>query len=465
MMERDGGATETVGNYHGSYDTGTFAESVITADTELRFLPGRARSLLVNLLDVGDGWKKVLYLITHPDDPHRKLFNTDHAWVLENETRRSRTDEILKTWSTTGRNRPKIRDLVRLLKEAELYRAASIIATDVLQEAPLDEDDVSVQDLIDQLDMLPTAPPLSVTDSAPDVNSTESSDPLEIPYAILVRATRNFSSKIGEGAFGVVYKGTLPDGTTVAVKCLKESFPNKFLSEVELLRRLSHPNLLPLVGVANDSRHCCIVYKFMEYGSLQSCLARENDAPPMFWEKRISILTEVSAAINFLHTRTPDPLIHRDVKSANVLLDEHWSAKLGDFGLTRVLSGNATTVTEAVGTTVYMAPEAFRGVVSPKMDTYSFGVVIMEILTGLPLYIARRGHTEDILSYLSEEHPDDIVPALDQSAGEWNVELAKKVYELGEKCIDPDKRKRPTMQPVYERILELHDIMFALPAC
>lgn len=454
-MESDGGTC----------DTGTFAESVVTADTELRFLPGRARSLLVNLLDAGDGWKKILYLITHPDHSDRKLFNADHAWVLENETRRSRTDEILKSWSTTGRNRPKIRDLLCLLKEAEQYRAASIIATDVLQEAPADEDDESVQELLYQLDMEPSAPPQSVTDSTPDVNSTESSDALEIPYAVLVRATRNFHTKVGEGAFGIVYKGTLPDGRTVAVKCLKETFPNKFLSEVELLRRLSHPNLLPLVGVANDSRHCCIVYKFMEYGSLQSCLARENDAPPMYWEKRISILTEVAAAINFLHTRTPDPLIHRDVKSANVLLDEHWSAKLGDFGLTRVLAGNATAVTEIVGTTVYMAPEAFRGVVSPKMDTYSFGVVIMEILTALPLYISSRGHARDILSYLSEEHPDDIVPALDESAGEWNVDLARKVHELAESCVDPDKRRRPTMQPVYERILELHNIMFALPAC
>ncbi|CAN7988907.1 unnamed protein product, partial [Ixodes hexagonus] len=405
-MESDERVSERVDNCYGWCDTGTFAESVITANTELRFLPGRARSLLVNLLDAGGGWKKILYLITHPDYPHRKLFNADHAWVLENETRRSRTDEILKSWSTTGRNRPKIQDLVCLLKEAELYRAASIISTDVLQEAPEDEDDASVHELLQQLDMQPSAPPLSFTDS--NVDSTVSTDALEIPYAVLVRATRNFSAKVGEGAFGIVYKGTLPDGTLVAVKCLKETFPNAYLSEVELLRRLSHPNLLPLVGVANDSSHCCIVYKFMEYGSLQSCLARENDAPPMYWEKRISILTEVAAAINFLHTRTPDPLIHRDVKSANVLLDEQWSAKLGDFGLTRVLPGNVTTVTEVVGTTVYMAPEAFRGVVSPEMDTYSFGVVVLEVLTALPLYIARGGHTIDIVSRVSQYIPTSV---------------------------------------------------------
>lgn len=334
-------------------------------------------------------------------------------------------------------------------------------------------DDQECDGFLEQLDLLPTAPPLSRTNECSTNAGSELQDgAFQFPYSVLARATGNFcdipvsegGSKVGEGAFGIVYKGILPDGTVVAVKRLKEAFPDQFWMEVRLLQRHPHPNLLPLVGVANDSRHSCIVYKFMEYGSLQSCLARENNVPPMYWEKRISILTEIAAAINFLHTRTPTSFVHRDVKSANVLLDEKWTAKLGDFGLARALPGDGTTRTEVVvGTTVYMAPESILGIVTPKMDTYSFGVLIMEILTALPPYVTVQGQREDIISYLSETYPDDIAPALDNSGGEWNVELARKVHKIAETCVNPDRRKRPYMQPVYDHILELHDIMLSTP--
>lgn len=433
----------------------------VSADTELRFLPDHARLRLTTVLDAGDGWRKVLHLITHPDDSDRMLFNADHARVLENYTRGSRSDEILKTWSTTGRNRPKICDLVDLLKQAELHRAASIVEVEVLQQAPGD-DEASLEDLLDEPTDLgpPPAPPSEnyhdeVMDSV--INETP-----RFSYDYLAQATGNFcdvplsegGSKVGEGAFGVVYKGTFLNGTAVAVKRMKDSLPEQFLTEVRLLRRHSHPNLLPLIGISLDAAGSCLVYEFMEMGSLQSCLARKNN--PMYWKRRVTILTEVAAAIHFLHTRTPC-LIHRDVKSANILLDSNYTAKLGDFGLTRQLSGDSTTRTEiVVGTSVYMSPEAFTGTISPKMDTFSFGVVIMEVLTGLPPYTNARG---DILSYLKDTYPNDITPVLDASAGVWDQELAQKVYEIGDECVRLDRRQRPTMEPIYEELVKLNDVL------
>lgn len=429
----------------------------VNADTELRFLPDHARLRLTTVLDAGNGWREVLHRITHPDYSDRPLFNPDHARVLENYTRGSRSDEILKTWSTTGRNRPKISDLIALLKQAELHRAASIIENDVLQQAPRNDDDN-----LDELSDLgpPPAPPSEnyhdeVLDSV--INETP-----RFWYDDLARATGNFCDrplslggfKIGEGAFGVVYKGTFPDGTAVAVKRMKDSLPEQFLTEVRLLRRYSHRNLLPLIGISLDGAASCLVYEFMEMGCLQSCLARKDN--PMYWKRRVTILKEVAAAINFLHTCTPC-LIHRDVKSANILLDRNYTAKLGDFGLTRQMSGDSTTRTEiVVGTSVYMSPEAFTGTISPKMDTFSFGVVIMEVLTGLPPYTNARG---DILSYLKDTYPNDITPVLDTSAGVWDQEMARKVYELGDSCVRLERRQRPTMEPIYEELVKLNDML------
>lgn len=432
----------------------------VNADTELRFLPDHARLRLTSVLDAGDGWRKVLHLITHPDDPDRMLFNADHARVLENYARGSRSDEILKTWSTTGRNRPKISDLVDLLKQAELHRAASIIEVDVLQQAPAD-DEASLDDLLDEPDLGPPPPPPSEDFHDAVMDSVINETP-RFSYDYLAQATGNFCDvplseggfKVGEGSFGIVYKGIFPDGTIVAVKRMKESLPEQFLTEVRLLRRHSHPNLLPLIGICCNAAYSCLVYEFMKLGSLQSCLA--NKSSPMYWKRRVTVLTEVVGAIHFLHTRTPC-LIHRDVKSANILLDSNYTAKLGDFGLVRPLSGDGTTRTEiVVGTSVYMPPEAFTGTISPKMDTFSFGVVIMEVLTGLPPYTNTRG---DILSYLKDTYPNDITPILDTSAGVWDQDLAQKVYEIGDLCVMLDRRQRPTMQPIYEELVKLNDLL------
>ncbi|KAL3250913.1 hypothetical protein MRX96_055327 [Rhipicephalus microplus] len=359
----------------------------VNADTELRFLPDQARLRLTTVLDAGNGWREVLHRITHPDYSDRPLFNPDHA-----------SDEILKTWSTTGRNRPKISDLIALLKQAELHRAASIIENDVLQQAPRNDDDN-----LDELSDLgpPPAPPS------------------ENYHDEVLDSVINETPRFWRGAFGVVYKGTFPDGTAVAVKRMKDSLPEQFLTEVRLLRRYSHRNLLPLIGISLDGAASCLVYEFMEMGCLQSCLARKDN--PMYWKRRVTILKEVAAAINFLHTCTPC-LIHRDVKSANILLDRNYTAKLGDFGLTRQI----------------------------------FGVVIMEVLTGLPPYTNARG---DILSYLKDTYPNDITPVLDTSAGVWDQEMARKVYELGDSCVRLERRQRPTMEPIYEELVKLNDML------
>ncbi|WCJ34544.1 Protein kinase superfamily protein [Euphorbia peplus] len=210
----------------------------------------------------------------------------------------------------------------------------------------------------------------------------------------LETATHGFSSgnKIGEGAFGCVYKGRLVDGCFVAVKKLTIDIESmrgerEFISELAALSSISHENLVKLRGCCVDGANRFLVYEYMENNSLtQTLLGKEEKRVKFRWETRRDISIGVAKGLAYLHEEVQPHILHRDIKASNILLDHNFTPKLGDFGLSRILRDtNSHVTTRVAGTLGYLAPEyAISGQLTRKSDVYSFGVVVMEIISGRP---------------------------------------------------------------------------------
>ncbi|KAG8369284.1 hypothetical protein BUALT_Bualt15G0135400 [Buddleja alternifolia] len=207
----------------------------------------------------------------------------------------------------------------------------------------------------------------------------------------LAMATQNFreANLIGEGGFGCVYKGRLPSGLIVAVKQLNlEGFQGnqEFIVEVLLLSLLHHPNLVNLIGYCTDGDQRLLVYEFMPMGSLENHLFDlEPGQKPLSWSTRLKIACGAARGLEYLHCHANPPVIYRDLKSSNILLDNEYNVKLSDFGLAKLGPvGDKTHVsTRVMGTYGYCAPEyAMSGRLTLKSDIYSFGVVLLELITG-----------------------------------------------------------------------------------
>ncbi|XP_059290272.1 serine/threonine-protein kinase PBS1-like isoform X1 [Lycium ferocissimum] len=207
----------------------------------------------------------------------------------------------------------------------------------------------------------------------------------------LAAATDNFrpESFIGEGGFGCVYKGRLPSGQVVAVKQLDRNGlqgNREFLVEVLMLSLLNNPNLVKLVGYCADGDQRLLVYEFMAMGSLEDHLHDlPPDKEPLDWNTRMKIAAGAAKGLEYLHDKTNPPVIYRDFKSSNILLDESYFPKLSDFGLAKLgPTGDKSHVsTRVMGTYGYCAPEyAMTGQLTVKSDVYSFGVVFLELITG-----------------------------------------------------------------------------------
>ncbi|XP_065856818.1 putative serine/threonine-protein kinase [Euphorbia lathyris] len=205
-------------------------------------------------------------------------------------------------------------------------------------------------------------------------------------------ATHGFSSsnKIGEGAFGCVYKGRLADGCFVGVKKLSVDIESmrgerEFISELAALSNISHENLVKLRGCCVDGANRFLVYEYMENKSLaQTLLGKEEKRVKLSWETRRDISIGVAKGLAYLHEEVQPHILHRDIKASNILLDHNFTPKLGDFGLSRILRDNTSHVsTRVAGTLGYLAPEyAISGQLTRKSDVYGFGVVLMEIISG-----------------------------------------------------------------------------------
>ncbi|CAI9774722.1 unnamed protein product [Fraxinus pennsylvanica] len=231
----------------------------------------------------------------------------------------------------------------------------------------------------------------------------------EISLGDLLKATNDFdqSNIIGCGGFGLVYKAILPDGKRVAIKRLSGEYgqmEREFQAEIETLSRAQHPNLVHLQGYCKYKNDRLLIYSYMENGSLDYWLHEKVDGPSSLdWDMRLQIARGSARALAYLHQSCEPHILHRDIKSSNILLDENFEARLADFGLARLIYPYDTHVsTDLVGTLGYIPPEYGQASVATyKGDVYSFGVVLLELLTGKrPMDMCKPKGSRDLISWV-----------------------------------------------------------------
>lgn len=209
-------------------------------------------------------------------------------------------------------------------------------------------------------------------------------------YNVLRSATDNFDqrNKIGRGGFGIVYKGILKDGTSIAAKVLSAESKQgikEFLNEIDVITNVKHPNLVQLLGCCVQGVNRILVYEYVENRSLdQALIGTNSERARLQWGVRSQICIGTAKGLAYLHESIEPHIVHRDIKASNILLTENFLPKIGDFGLAKLFPDNVTHIsTRVAGTTGYLAPEyAMQGQLTRKADIYSFGVLILEIISG-----------------------------------------------------------------------------------
>ncbi|KAM1014877.1 hypothetical protein ACFX1T_044638 [Malus domestica] len=276
----------------------------------------------------------------------------------------------------------------------------------------------------------------------------------------LATATKNFrtDSCIGEGGFGPVYKGKLASGQAVAVKKLDQTGlqgEKEFLVEVLMLSLLRHSNLVSLIGYCAEGEQRLLVYEYMPLGSLADHL---HDLPPgqepIDWNKRMMIAAGAAKGLEYLHHEADPPVIYRDLKSANILLGEDFFPKLSDFGLAKFgPTGDRSHVsTRVMGTHGYCAPEyAKSGKLTAKSDIYSFGVVLLELITGhkaVDSSLGREKHLVEWARPFMKDHKNIAQLADPLLRGRFQVSILRKAFEVAFMCLREDASTRPSMTEV-----------------
>ncbi|KAF5451609.1 hypothetical protein F2P56_026702 [Juglans regia] len=285
---------------------------------------------------------------------------------------------------------------------------------------------------------------------------------LELPefsLSKIAEATQGFheSQKIGQGGYGNIYIGRLQ--TEVAIKKLNSHGSQghqEFQMEVNVLGQLRHPNLVKLIGSCPEA--FALIYEYLPNGSLEDRLKCKDKTPPLSWQTRLRIATELCSVIVYLHSSIrPDKIVHGDLKPANILLDSNFVCKLGDFGICRVLSRGQSSSDSVTlchntipkGTMLYLDPEFHKtGILTVKSDVYSFGIILLQLLTGKsPPYSI----VDDVNAALLAGNFESL---LDPSAGRWPFEVALCLAELALTCSDKDRKKRPDLGTVVLELLE-----------
>ena len=281
----------------------------------------------------------------------------------------------------------------------------------------------------------------------------------------LEKATKNYdeSNIIGRGGFGTVYKGTLTDGRIVAIKKSKmvERIQGKdFINEVGILSQINHRHVIQLLGCCLETRVPLLVYELINNGTLSDHIYDENKASAIMWETRLRIAIQTAEALYYLHSVASSPIVHRDVKSTNILLDEEYNAKMCDFGASRLVPLDQNQLSTAVqGTPGYLDPESLQtNRVTEKSDVYSFGVVLVELLTGKKALFFDRPKEQRILTmfFLFALKDDSLFQVLEDCiVNNGNHMQILKVAQLAKRCLSIKGEDRPTMKEV---LLELEMI-------
>ncbi|KAF3444932.1 hypothetical protein FNV43_RR14625 [Rhamnella rubrinervis] len=276
---------------------------------------------------------------------------------------------------------------------------------------------------------------------------------LRYSYKDIQKATQNFTTILGQGSFGPVYKANMQTGEVVAVKVLASNSKQgekEFQTEVSLLGRLHHRNLVNLVGYCVDKGRCMLIYEFMSNGSLANLLYGEEERV-LNWDERLRIALDISHGIEYLHEGAVPPVIHRDLKSANILLDRSMRAKVADFGLSKeeVFDGRNSGLKGTYGyiDPVYISTNKF----TMKSDIYSFGIIMFELITAIH---PQQNLMEYInLASMSYDGADEILDK--KLGGECNIEEVRGLASIAHKCLHKMPRKRPSIGEVSQAILKI----------
>ncbi|KAL9662677.1 hypothetical protein QQ045_027510 [Rhodiola kirilowii] len=300
--------------------------------------------------------------------------------------------------------------------------------------------------------------------------------PRRFTYADLSRATNNFSDdgKLGEGGFGGVYRGLLSDSDTeVAVKRVSKGSQQgkkEYISEVKIISRMRHRNLVQLIGWCHGQGELLLVYELMPNGSLDAHLFRNNNNnnEVLTWELRHKIALGLASALLYLHEEGDQCVVHRDIKSSNIMLDSNFNAKLGDFGLARFVDHNlGSQTTVLAGTMGYMAPECYStGKASKESDVYSFGVVALEIACGRRPVEARAEPTQvRLVEWVwSLYGQGQLIEAADQRlSSDYDERQLTHLMIVGLWCCHPDSTMRPSIRQVIN-VLNLEAPLPSLPS-
>ncbi|XP_008448469.2 probable serine/threonine-protein kinase CST isoform X2 [Cucumis melo] len=321
---------------------------------------------------------------------------------------------------------------------------------------------------------------VDVSESYPSGKILDQPNLKEFSFTELKVITKNFrpESLIGQGGFGKVYKGWVDDktlapsksnsGMVVAIKKLNAESVQGFQewqAEVNFLGRLSHPNLVKLLGFCWEDEELLLVYEFMPRGSLENHLfGRRSSIEPLSWERRLKIAIGAARGLAFLHSSEKE-VIYRDFKASNILLDLNYNSKISDFGLARLgpAGEDSHVTTRIMGTYGYVAPEyVSTGHLYVKSDVYGFGVVLLEIMTGLRAHdMNRTTEQRNLVDWakpflVKKKRIKNLMDA--KIEGQYSSKAAMRVGDLTLKCLETDPRKRPSMQEVLEELEHIEEL-------
>lgn len=291
-----------------------------------------------------------------------------------------------------------------------------------------------------------------------DLEKIAAQERKKFSFEILSKATDNFhpSRKLGEGGFGPVYKGRLVDGREIAVKMLAQHSrqgKKEFENEAKLLASVQHRNVVNLFGYCAHGEDKLLVYEYIANESLDKLLFKSDRRQELDWKRRYDIIAGVAKGLQYLHEDSPTCIIHRDIKASNILLDDKWVPKIADFGMARLFPEDQTHInTRVAGTNGYMAPEyVMHGHLSVKADVFSFGVVMLELISG------RRNSSHNLnvdgqnllewayKLYKKGKSLEVLDPSVVTTAVAEQVALCVQIALL---CIQSDPSLRPTMHRV-----------------
>jgi len=319
-------------------------------------------------------------------------------------------------------------------------------------------------------------------DNQESILHSQSSVPQILPLQHLKDITNNFSDEqiLGRGGSGVVYKGVLPNGETMAVKRLVSLLPGcqkQFENEVYHLMSLNHPNIVPFLGYCYETQNVCLKHngkyvfaeiterllclEYLPMGSLHEYLLDESCR--FDWHTRYKIIEGISFGLDYLHKQINETIIHLDIKPANILLNENMVPKITDFGLSRLLDQQQTISTSSqYGTLGYMAPEYLqRGIISPKSDIFSLGVIILELITGHKDYPdATTTSLVDFIELELKRWIDMMEKAPGCTKLEKDCKQIKRCIQIGLICVKTDRTNRPTTTEILNMLHGLESVDF-----